>query len=105
MNIRPIDTKNMSKHFLFDRRDRLERIERVVGWGEPIAEVLDFNTGATKVLTDTGVVIIRAISNNMIITAWIAEEAQANRIYREAHFTSMPQELRAKVIENNKVAA
>lgn len=98
----PIDLTNMSCHITVDRKARLSQIQ-AIGWGSPIASVEIYREGriAYKTLTSTGIIIIRS-SDNMIITAYIAEVHQAISLFRSCYGrVRLPQDIYDKITLNN----
>lgn len=94
----PIDTTNVSFHFLNDRKYRLHQIE-AVGWGVPIAS--QRSGDAIETLTSTGVMVIRSFENT-IITAYFAEIDQAIAIFRKTYGkVRLPQDIYDIIIRNN----
>lgn len=79
-----IDLTKMSAHFIIDRADRINYIEKTVGWGTVIVEAPDpIREDVRKALTSTGVLIIFG-REDIIITAWIADVNQALRVWLDA---------------------
>ena len=97
-----IDLTKASAHFIVDRKDRIEIIEKTVGWGEPIAEAKDKkDRDATAILTSTGVIVVRAF-DGMIITAFVATVRQAQAVWsRATGTTAMPRTLWNIINYNN----
>ena len=81
---RIIDTTRMSAHVIIDRADRINHIEKTVGWGRLIVKTPDkAHEGVYKVLTSTGVIVIQA-EDGFIITTWIADVRQAVKVWKAA---------------------
>lgn len=77
-----IDLTRMTAHIIIDRADRINYIERTVGWGTIVVEAPDpVHPGTIKALTSTGVIVVRGEDDNTIITAWIAEVRQAVSVW------------------------
>ncbi len=62
----------VSQHAVVDRIDRLMVIAEHIGWGEVIMEVVDeTNSDHMLCLTSTGVLIVKGITKNALITAYV----------------------------------
>lgn len=81
------DLTNMSAHAIVDRKERIDFIERTIGFGKPVVVTKrdrDINGDAVTVLTSTGVVVIEVEETREIITAFIATVRQAQGIWHRA---------------------
>ena len=99
---------NMTYHARYDRKNRIEYILDTVGLGEPVCEWTykdeRHNGPVTKILTDTGVIILKN-NKNKIITTWIGSTQQAKAVYVGASggkATKMPQKLYTTIKDNQK---
>ena len=70
----------LSPHALNDRVERLTYIHDTVGFGDRV-EAEWFDGNKVLQLTDTGVVMVKGATDDMLVTAYIATLAQAIRIY------------------------
>ena len=97
-----IDLTNISAHALIDRKYRIDWIERTIGFGKPCAKMPNrLDPTSSIVLTDTGVIVVLS-ETGMIITTWIADVKQANRVYKyHTNGKMMPQNLWRIVNYNN----
>lgn len=100
-----IDLTKMSAHVIIDRADRINYIEKTVGWGTVVVEAPNRgHEGTRKALTSTGVMVIFG-EDNFIITAWIADVNQALWTWIEGkHNNHMPKWLWNVVNYNNNTA-
>ena len=101
-----LDVMSMSAHTIVDRADRIRYIENTIGYGTIIAETPDpAHEGLNKVLTSTGVLIVRNATTKMIITLWIAGVKQAENVWYSAKPNKpMPKWLWNVVNYNNNTA-
>ena len=99
--------KNMTYHANTERLARLEYIVDTIGFGEVVAEFKgkdNLDRPFTQKLTDTGVMIVVGIDGKSIVTAYIANYAQANYCYRQAHGNRrMPQNLCRRINNNEEI--
>ena len=97
-----IDFTNMSAHVMLDRKFRIDLIEKTVGFGTPCAEMPNReDPESTIVLTTTGVIVVIS-KTGMIITTWIANVRQADKVYKTyTNGKMMPKNLWAIVNYNN----
>lgn len=92
----------MSYHCREDRLDRLTYIATTIGWGEVVAERRTENR--RECLTDTGVVMIKALDRDFLITAYIASIDRAFAIYHDVYGKNakLPQSLYKRICKNKK---
>ena len=98
----PIDINNLSYHVRMDRKERLVQIKSI-GIGAPIANKEEIKNGrkVMKTLTSTGIMVVRAVENNMIITMYLAEFDQAEKFFRKQYGLKLPKEIGDKIKLNN----
>ena len=98
----PIDINNLSYHVRADRKERLAQIKSI-GIGFSIAEKEEDKNGrkVIKTLTSTGIIVIRAAENNMIITMYLAEFDQAEKFFRKQYGLKLPKDIGDKIKLNN----
>ena len=94
---------NMTAHAFYDRMTRFEYIVDTVGIGKVAARYQDVdakNRIAFFELTTTGVIIVKN-KDNMVVTAYIAREQQAIKVWRGADGNKkMPAPLYKKINQN-----
>lgn len=90
----------MTRHAIVDRIDRLMYIAQTIGFGEIIAE--DLHNGGRECLTDSGVILVKAVNEERLITAWIADLERASAIYRGAGKGNLPRAVVNKIKNNSK---
>lgn len=94
---------NMTKHARYERRDRLNYIIDNIGIGEPICTAPSKNPNAISVLTNTGIIIIKGKTDNVIITVYIATIAEATAIYYQSGMTTpLPQRVKKRIRINKE---
>lgn len=92
----------LSPHALNDRVDRLAYIHNTVGFGDKV-EAEWFDGNKVLQLTDTGVVMVKGATDDMLVTAYIATLAQAIRIYYNGlGLKTLPRWLYKKVTRNQQ---
>lgn len=74
-----INSLTLSKHAMQDRAERIAFIEQTIGWGQIIKEVYYY--GTYHYITDTGVALIVNEERTMIITAYLIDAFELQRIY------------------------
>lgn len=89
-----ISDLRFSNHCWQDRHDRIKTIEKYVGYGQIIKETYWRNT--YHFLTDTGVAFVVDNDKRYIVTLYLADEAQANRLYNG----KMPKSLQKRISRN-----
>ena len=80
-------------HFSVERKNRIDFINKTVGFGEDIAtniflsesRAIKTSVPTKSVLTSTGIIKIFSIDDNTLITAYIATIGEGTAIYRKCH--------------------
>jgi hypothetical protein len=88
----------MSKHAQFDRTDRLVYIATTVGFGEVI--IRHEREDSVECITDTGVVMIKSLKEDFLITAYICDIDKAMAICRAMGMPQVPNALYRKILKN-----
>lgn len=88
----------MSKHTKTDRLDRMVYIATTVGFGNIVLERVEGDK--RECLTDTGVLLIKALQTDFLITAFIVSIDKANALYKSAGIARMPDSLYRKINKN-----
>jgi len=83
-----------------ERKKRFDFIERFVGFGYSIKEIIDEERGVVQRLTNTGVVLILDLSRQRLITAYLLSFDRAEYFYNG--FSRIPKEMK-EIIELNEV--
>ena len=76
-----------------ERKDRINFIEKKIGFGKDIAtniflsekRSMKTSTPSKSILTDTGIIKIVSVDDDVLITAYIATVGEATAIYRKCH--------------------
>lgn len=88
----------MSEHTKTDRLDRMVYIATTVGFGNVIFERVEQDK--RECLTDTGVLLVKALESDFLITAFIVSIDKANAMYKSAGKGRMPDSLYRKINKN-----
>lgn len=80
-------------HFSVERKDRIDFINQYIGFGEDIASNIFLSQKRSmktsiptkSVLTDTGIIKILSLEDDVLITAYIATIGEGTAIYRKCH--------------------
>lgn len=94
-------TINMTYHAKVERIDRLVHIAQTVGFGEEIIlTCINRENNTRECLTETGVIMIKAMHDETLVTAFIANIDKASAMYSSMG-RKIPQYI-ARKIRNNK---
>lgn len=95
----------MTYHAFNDRFDRISYIMDTIGIGEPVVTVPDpYRQDTIKILTDTGVLIVKSATTHKIITIYIASMDQAFAIYKlGTNNKRVPDGLLTRIRKNQKI--
>ncbi len=90
----------MSKHVMVDRADRMVYIMQTVGFGETVV-FTHVHDGARECLTETGVIMVKAMHEERLITAYIPSLDKVSAMYTEMGLR-VPQYMIRKIGNNQK---
>ena len=90
----------LSKHANFDSMDRMIYIDTNLGFGKVVLEIR--REDARECLTDTGVLMVKDLHEEFLITAFIARIDKVNAMYRGAGYDHIPDHINSKVMKNAK---
>lgn len=95
-------TLNLTAHYSNDRVARVQVIEQNVGFGYPVIshkEIDEQGREYERILTSTGVIIVRGTARNTLVTVFIARMGQAVRAYN-ANNQRITQAMREVITRN-----
>ena len=92
----------MTRHIKEERLDRLTYIAMNVGFGNVVLEQTRGSDGKRDCLTDTGVLLVKDIVNEVLITAYVIDINKATAMYKNCGFQSVPQSMKRVIIRNEK---
>lgn len=99
------DRENKTIHAEFERSERFALLEEYLGFTNIVVEIIDKNEEgklARKGLTSSGIIVVRCLYEDKIITAYMAHDYQVERICRKAGKKCAPPKLMDKVKKNAK---
>lgn len=89
-------------HAAVERIDRIVYIAKNIGWGEGIAvEVRREDRRTRELLTDSGVLIVKDMNEDIFVTAYVPTYEKTISLYKMAG-KRMPSYIAAKVKKNQK---
>ena len=98
--------KNITTHVSVERFDRIEYIIDTIGLGDSIIMEANIknpqNIMRKMQLTNTGVILVKPVDREVVITAWIASLNQVVQIYRTRGYAKMPEYVYRLVKKNQK---
>ena len=91
----------MSKHVQYDRTDRMVYIAMTVGFGNILFEKV--HEDKRECVTDTGVLLVKSLDGETLITAFILNMDKAICLYRTVYGDRrMPTSLHQTILKNRK---
>lgn len=90
----------MSKHVTTDRMNRMLYIAQYVGWGEQVLEIELSQSHCRYCLTDTGVILVKQLHEDFVITAFVGNMDKVIMMYRTAGYPQIPAYIYNKVVKN-----
>lgn len=92
----------MSAHATEDRLDRLTYIAMNVGFGDVAYKIIDTqHTDRYYVFTTTGVMMVKTIHNDLMITAYVPTVEKTIAIFRNSG-TELPTTYKRIIVKNKK---
>lgn len=92
----------MTHHASRDRYERLCALIDYLGMDEIVLEVPDYaNEGANLCLTRSGIIIVRGVADNVVITAYMASVNCVYAMYKQAGYQRIPKKLFNRICEIN----
>lgn len=95
----------MTNHVVNDRMDRMLMIAEHIGWGEPILTFRNEKRQNIQVMTSTGVMLIKTMDNQCLITAYVATVEQVKEICKYCGLHRIPAALYNVAVKNQKRVA
>jgi hypothetical protein len=96
---------NRSEHAWIDHVSRMALIEEYLGFTNIVIEIIEKRKDGRitrKGLTSSGVIVVRCLNEDKIITAFMAHDYQAEGICRKAGKKCVPPKLMEKIKKNAK---
>lgn len=96
---------NRTEHAWIDHTARMALIEEYLGFTNIVVEIIEKRKDGRitrKGLTSSGVVVVRCLNEDKIITAFMAHDYQAEGICRKAGKKCVPPKLMEKIKKNAK---
>lgn len=96
------NSTNRTEHAYIDHPERMRLIEEYFGFTGIVVEILEKRKGqyARKGLTSAGIVVVRCLNEDKMITAYMPSEEQAKEICRKAGKKQVPPKLWKKIQKN-----
>ena len=91
---------NTTFHAGVERANRLQALEEVLGFTKPVLEVEVYEEEKRYLLTSSGIVIVKNLYRDIVITAFMANVNQCYRLYRMAGKGQMSPKMEKRVMKN-----
>lgn len=89
-----------SYHAQYERADRIEKLEEVLGFTKIVLEVPVVEEEKRYCLTSSGVLIVKNLYRDFVITAFMCNVDQCYRLYRMAGKAQMSPKMYKRVTKN-----
>lgn len=99
------NSENRTSHAWNDHPERMQLIEEYLGFTNIVVEIVELRADgrySRKGLTSSGVIVVRSLYEDRMITAFMANEYQAVDICLRAGKKCVPPKLLNKIRKNNK---
>lgn len=74
-------TIKMTYHARVERVERIEAIAQTIGITKPVLEYIDYQDQKRYQLTSTGIILVLALEEDRLITAFMSTYDQASKLY------------------------
>lgn len=94
---------NFSKHLQYDHPERLAALEEYIGFTNLVLEVVEVHKkyGRRRIgITSSGIMIIRSLREDFIITAYLPTLTEVEKVAKRAGKKCVPPKLLKKVQKN-----
>ena len=91
---------NTTFHAGVERANRLQALEEVLGFTKPVLEVEVYEEEKRYLLTSSGIIIVKNLYRDVVITAFMANVSQCYRLYRMAGKGQMSPKMEKRVVKN-----
>ena len=89
-----------SYHAQFERANRLARLEETVGFTRVVLEVPVIEESKRYCITSSGILIIKALEEDFVITAFMCNINQCYRLYRLAGKSQISPKMEKRIMKN-----
>lgn len=93
-------TMNLSRHAETERINRLMALEKTLGFTKIVLEVAVEKDEVRYLLTSSGIIIVKNLYRDIVVTAFMANINQCYRLYRLAGKKQMSPKVYKKVTKN-----
>lgn len=90
----------LSYHARVERAERLKMLEEILGFTKVVLEVEYKDEQTRYCLTSSGIIIVKNLYTDLVVTAYMANLNQCYRLYREAGKAQMSPKMRKRVLKN-----
>ena len=95
--MKPIST---TYHAGVERANRLQALEEVLGFTKPVLEVVVEEEEKRYLLTSSGIIVVKNLYRDIVITAFMATVAQGYRLYRMAGKAQVSPKVYKRITKN-----
>lgn len=93
---------NTTFHAGVERANRLQALEEVLGFTNAVLEVAVVEEEKRYILTSSGIIVVKNLHRDIVITAFMATVSQGYRLYRMAGKGQMSPRMEKRISKNCK---
>lgn len=90
----------LSYHIQYERSDRLQKLESVLGFSRIVLEVPEVDQDKKYCLTSSGIIIVKSLYKDFVITAFMANINQCFRLYKMAGKKCISPKMEKRILKN-----
>lgn len=95
-----MNTMTFSYHAQHERANRLTQLEEILGFTKIVLEVPVVEEGKRYCITSSGILIVKAIEEEFVITAFMCNINQCYRLYRMAGKSQVSPKVYKRITKN-----
>lgn len=93
-------TFDTTYHAGVERANRLRALEEVLGFTKPVLDIIIQEEQKRYLLTSSGIIIVKSLRRDVVITAYMANVNQCYRLYKLAGKSKIAPKMEKRVIKN-----
>ena len=91
---------NLTFHAECERANRLQALEEILGFTNAVLEIKCYEEEKKYLLTSSGIIVVKNLYRDTVITAYMANINQCYRLYRMAGKSQISPKVRKRVLKN-----
>lgn len=94
------DRESRTYHAQVDNKIRMELLDKKLGFTNIVVERIDYTRNTREGITSSGILVVRPLDSDVIITAFMVRFNKASAVCKAAGKSCVPPKLAAKIRKN-----